>query len=307
MKVHARFPWLALCAVLASCQQPHEPSTREPAAAPLPALSETEARDWAPLFGTACVFREVEKEAKAPCPPAYAKGRERSIAYTTDALVCCSTPLDEAASPMETEPPWAPERCAGTGIAECDAYMATLYDFWERGTPQDRAGARYTLDDGCVLYRHAIKTNGLDETRTSCVYALAIHNDFLRRRAEGRIGPTPALPSSVRPRIAQMALDRAVEHQRTPQTCSNTTPLCDAYTRAFYDCWKRATPEVRAHLEPHIAVNCKTFGEMDASDLCETALDVVLANPACKPYAPAAHSPAEPGHPRPALRATPPP
>jgi hypothetical protein len=86
---------------------------------------------------------------------------------------------------------------------------------------------------------------------------------------------------------ALYAIGTALTHQlRPPQACPDAlVETCDVYVRAYYACWRRATPEARSFLEPHSLGGCGVWSVGDPSSLrtrCEEAFEALLEHPACK-------------------------
>jgi len=181
-----------------------------------------------------------------------------------------------------------------TGVQECDAWVAAQYELYKRGTPEVRASGRRNLDLGCGAYANAIITTGrgIDGLRLQCTTGFSSIDHFLRTHPQGGT-PAPAAaprPAPLTERQARDTIGQALQHQVTPQVCPHTLDECDAYTQAYYACWKRATPEARSFLEPGLDVNCSVWSQSAAMnggaglrENCQAALDAVVEHPACKP------------------------
>jgi hypothetical protein len=263
-----------LTAALITC------ACQAPAGTP-PAPADGEGPPYLPLYNTTCIFYEG---AEVACPASYAT-RQVWLGQPIVTL-CCPASLADSALPTATaEPPWAPNPCMHTGVQECDAYLAALHEYWKHGDAEERASVRYNLDLGCGAYRHAIAMNGIEQTRISCLVGLDLLPVYARRT---RPAPPP-MSDEQREARGRSAIDHALRHQITPRTCPHTLSECDAYVAAFYECWQRATPEVRSFLEPGLHVDCSVWSEMAAAndgaglrENCQAALDAVIEHPACK-------------------------
>jgi hypothetical protein len=239
---------------------------------------------WSQLYGTKCVFYEgPETSCPTPHNVLWPSHGEQGLRGAT---VCCPGSPEESVSPPEPkEPPWPPPACLDTGITECDAYVKAQFESWKLGARvEERLFLRCDLDSGCTNYRQQIRREGVDTVRGECVMGLGLLRSV---PVASVIGPARA-PAPMTRDQALGTISSALQHQVTPPpVCPQTVDECDKYIRAFYKCWKRATPQTRSFLKP-IPDECGVYDRRIQGDewlhiTCQDDLDSVLEHPACKP------------------------